>query len=409
MSAAEGPRGKHSLDCGRPSGHGRIGSVTATILDGKATAAAIKAELPSGSPRCAEHGVVPGLGTVLVGDDPGSRSTSPASTATAPRSASPRSASTCPADATPGRRRGGRRASSTPTRRAPVTSSSCRCRTGSTPTASLELDGPGQGRRRAAPDQPRPARARAPRRRCRARPAASSSCCGATTSRSPAPRSCVVGRGVTVGRPLGPAAHPPQRERHRHPVPHRHRATWPRTPAAADIVVAAAGVAGPDHRRHGQARARPCSTSASRRTDAAGLRRRRRPRRARGRRVTSRRCPAASGPMTRAMLLTNVVEAAERAAGLAGDPRAMGAPPPRAADGSAAVPGVADRAGALGGRGRARRRRRRALPPRVHRAGRRRGARVLPAGHAAHSGRGDAGRPLPQRRPRGARSAGGVA
>jgi methylenetetrahydrofolate dehydrogenase (NADP+)/methenyltetrahydrofolate cyclohydrolase len=48
--------------------------VTATILDGKATAAAIKAELAVRVARLREHGVTPGLGTVLVGDDPGSQS-----------------------------------------------------------------------------------------------------------------------------------------------------------------------------------------------------------------------------------------------------------------------------------------------------------------------------------------------
>jgi methylenetetrahydrofolate dehydrogenase (NADP+)/methenyltetrahydrofolate cyclohydrolase len=47
--------------------------VTARILDGKATAAAIKRELADRVAKLAEQGVVPGLGTVLVGDDPGSR------------------------------------------------------------------------------------------------------------------------------------------------------------------------------------------------------------------------------------------------------------------------------------------------------------------------------------------------
>jgi methylenetetrahydrofolate dehydrogenase (NADP+)/methenyltetrahydrofolate cyclohydrolase len=46
--------------------------VTATILDGKATAAAIKDELRSRVKALAERGIVPGLGTVLVGDDPAS-------------------------------------------------------------------------------------------------------------------------------------------------------------------------------------------------------------------------------------------------------------------------------------------------------------------------------------------------
>jgi methylenetetrahydrofolate dehydrogenase (NADP+)/methenyltetrahydrofolate cyclohydrolase len=48
--------------------------VTATILDGKATATAIKAELAERVAKLREHGITPGLGTVLVGDDPGSHS-----------------------------------------------------------------------------------------------------------------------------------------------------------------------------------------------------------------------------------------------------------------------------------------------------------------------------------------------
>ncbi len=48
--------------------------MTATILDGRATQTAIFDELRSRVAALAEAGVVPGLGTVLVGDDPGSRS-----------------------------------------------------------------------------------------------------------------------------------------------------------------------------------------------------------------------------------------------------------------------------------------------------------------------------------------------
>ncbi|GAA1434745.1 bifunctional methylenetetrahydrofolate dehydrogenase/methenyltetrahydrofolate cyclohydrolase [Microlunatus lacustris] len=48
--------------------------MTAQILDGKALAATIKAELKERVAALAERGVVPGLGTVLVGDDPGSHS-----------------------------------------------------------------------------------------------------------------------------------------------------------------------------------------------------------------------------------------------------------------------------------------------------------------------------------------------
>ncbi len=46
----------------------------AKILDGKATAAAIRAELTQRVAKLAENGLTPGLGTVLVGDDPGSHS-----------------------------------------------------------------------------------------------------------------------------------------------------------------------------------------------------------------------------------------------------------------------------------------------------------------------------------------------
>lgn len=46
--------------------------MTAKTLDGKATAAAIKAELTSRVDALAARGVRPGLGTLLVGEDPGS-------------------------------------------------------------------------------------------------------------------------------------------------------------------------------------------------------------------------------------------------------------------------------------------------------------------------------------------------
>jgi methylenetetrahydrofolate dehydrogenase (NADP+)/methenyltetrahydrofolate cyclohydrolase len=46
--------------------------VTARLLDGKATAAAILDDLRERVGRLRESGVVPGLGTVLIGDDPGS-------------------------------------------------------------------------------------------------------------------------------------------------------------------------------------------------------------------------------------------------------------------------------------------------------------------------------------------------
>ncbi len=48
--------------------------MTARILDGKATAAQIRAGLTERVAALASRGVLPGLGTILVGDDPGSRS-----------------------------------------------------------------------------------------------------------------------------------------------------------------------------------------------------------------------------------------------------------------------------------------------------------------------------------------------
>lgn len=47
--------------------------MSATLLDGKATLAAIKLELAERVRALRDRGVAPGLGTVLLGDDPGSR------------------------------------------------------------------------------------------------------------------------------------------------------------------------------------------------------------------------------------------------------------------------------------------------------------------------------------------------
>ena len=47
--------------------------MAATLLDGKATASAVKADLAERVAVLRDAGVVPGLGTVLVGDDPGSK------------------------------------------------------------------------------------------------------------------------------------------------------------------------------------------------------------------------------------------------------------------------------------------------------------------------------------------------
>jgi len=47
--------------------------LSASILDGKATAAEVKADLKERVAALAARGISPGLGTILVGDDPGSR------------------------------------------------------------------------------------------------------------------------------------------------------------------------------------------------------------------------------------------------------------------------------------------------------------------------------------------------
>jgi methylenetetrahydrofolate dehydrogenase (NADP+)/methenyltetrahydrofolate cyclohydrolase len=47
--------------------------MTATILDGKQAAASVRADLAKRVAALAERGITPGLGTILVGDDPGSQ------------------------------------------------------------------------------------------------------------------------------------------------------------------------------------------------------------------------------------------------------------------------------------------------------------------------------------------------
>ena len=69
-SVAAEPRAEPSV--AGPSG--RLWDVPVTILDGKGTAAAIRAELTDRVAALTAAGHRPGLGTLLVGDDPASRS-----------------------------------------------------------------------------------------------------------------------------------------------------------------------------------------------------------------------------------------------------------------------------------------------------------------------------------------------
>ncbi len=68
VSRVEGPR-RAAAAVGRCA---MIWRMAARVLDGKATAATIFDELAARVAVLAEQGVVPGLGTILVGDDPGS-------------------------------------------------------------------------------------------------------------------------------------------------------------------------------------------------------------------------------------------------------------------------------------------------------------------------------------------------
>ena len=76
--APRGPGRRTPPRQGRGAGRGlspgvpRLSGVTAQRLDGTATLKTIKAELTERVALLKERGVVPGLGTVLVGDDPGS-------------------------------------------------------------------------------------------------------------------------------------------------------------------------------------------------------------------------------------------------------------------------------------------------------------------------------------------------
>ncbi len=146
--------------------------------------------------------------------------------------------------------------------------------------------------------------------RCRARRTGSSSCCAATTCRSPARTCVVVGRGITVGRPLGLLL---TRRSENATVTLCHTGT--RDLAAhvrrADVVVAAAGVPGiitADMVKPGAAvldvgvsrvDGRIAGDVAADVPEVAGW-------------VSPN--PGGVGPMTRAMLLSNIVALAEQSA-----------------------------------------------------------------------------------------------
>ena len=280
----------------------------ATILDGRATAAQIKAELATRVAALRERGVVPGLGTVLVGDDPGSRAYVAGKHRDCAEVGIESIAVELPADA------GQHQVEAV----VDQLNADPRCTgyivqlplpAGLDANAVLERMDPGKdadglhptnlgwlvlGRQAPLPCTPR----------------------GIVTllRRYDVPiagaQVCVVGRGVTVGRPLGLLL---TRRSENATVTLCHTGTRDLEAhlRAADVVVAAAGVAGlvtPDVVRPGAA---VLDVGITRTADGlvgdvspavrdvAGY---------------LAPMPGGVGPMTRAMLLTNVVEAAERAA-----------------------------------------------------------------------------------------------
>ena len=256
-----------------------------------------------------ERGVVPGLGTVLVGDDPGSRWYVAAKHRDCAEIGIASIHRDLPATATQAEVE----AVVDELNADPAcTGFLVQQPTGLDEFAILVPGRPGQGRRRPAPDQP-----------------------GPLVLGEPAPLPCtptgiiellrrydvpiagaevvVIGRGITVGRPLGLLL---TRRSENATVTLCHTGT--RDLAAhvrrADIVVAAAGVPGHRSPPTWSSPAPRCSTSGS-----AGSGRR--PSRIAGDVAADvaevagwlTPNPGGVGPMTRAMLLANVVEAAERA------------------------------------------------------------------------------------------------
>ena len=285
--------------------------MTAQILDGTATAKAIKGELTERVAKLREQGVMPGLGTVLVGDDPGSTWYVNGKHKDCAEVGIESLREDLPGTATQEEILAAvRRLNDNPACTGYIVQ--LPLPKGIDENAVLGRDRPGQGRRRAAPDQPRLAGARqggaaavhAVRHRGAAAPARRG---------DPGADVIVVGRGVTVGRPLGllltrrsenatvTLCHTGTRDLAAHVRQRRHRRRGGRR-------------ARHHHRRDGQAR-------------RGRARRRRLPRR---RQAGRRRRPSVYdvagwvspnpggvGPMTRAMLLSNVVAAAEASLGTA--------------------------------------------------------------------------------------------
>ena len=282
--------------------------MTAQKLDGTATLKAIKAELTERVARLKERGVTPGLGTVLVGDDPGSHWYVGAKHKDCAeigiesiRRDLPATATQAEVEAVIDELNADPSCTGLP---GPAADRPRRVR-------AAVPGRPGQGRRRAAPGQPRQAGARRGRARCRARRSACIELLRRHGVEIEGAEVTVLGRGITVGRPLGLLL---TRRTENATVTLCHTRT--RDLAAhtrnADIVVAAAGVPGivtGDMVKPGAAvldvgvsrvDGKIAGDVADDVWDVAGW-------------VSPN--PGGVGPMTRAMLLTNIVLMAERTVG----------------------------------------------------------------------------------------------
>lgn len=284
--------------------------MTARILDGKATAAAIRSDLKRRVERLVDAGVTPGLGTVLVGEDPGSVSYVAGKHRDCAQVGIASIRSHHPADISQGfleDRISELNANPVCTGfivQLPLPKHLDRQRAVELVDPQKDADGlhpMNLGRLVHMDDSPLPCTPRGIVELLRAYDVALS---GADV--------CIVGRGVTVGRPLGLVL---TRRTENATVTLCHTGTGDLADHVrrADIVVAAAGVAGMITASMVKPGATVLDVGTSRTEDGlvgdvdravhevAGA-------------VAP--MPGGVGPMTRAMLLTNVVEAAERSAGL---------------------------------------------------------------------------------------------
>ena len=196
--------------------------MTARILDGKAVALAIREDLTRRVAELAARGITPGLGTVLVGDDPGSRAYVSGKHRDSAQVGIASIRRELPADATqdeveavvdelnarPGLHR--------------LPGRSCRCPPGSTRSGCCDRVDPDKDADGLHPlnlgklvlGEPGPVPG-TPEGIIELLRRYDIPLTGAEVT--------VIGRGITVGPHARPAADPAQRERHRDALPHRHQ------------------------------------------------------------------------------------------------------------------------------------------------------------------------------------------